>query len=340
MVLYDEYDEILDYEKFAELMGGFVDHELKTRFPGANTEVYETYKDDGIIVETSWFFINGTLPNSTISAPLIPVDKYYNKYLSTTIIDDEFIDNVVSEIIDIYMKKCKEPDGTLNVPELFDDFENSKNIITVELVNTQENLQMLQKVPYHVLPGTEFSLIYRLPVYKEDKHLVSILVTDEHLKSWNVTVNDIHNIAVENTKSLFPTKSISMKEYLCKYEMVREDFATVPKDEIMYVVTNPKKQKGACNAFIDNEVLAEIAKKHQDNLFVLPNSVHECIVLAAKDRNAQDAFQFIDDFKEKRYMWVYPGDHISNNIYYYDAQKQSLKLGNLQHRNQWLRHSR
>lgn len=89
----------------------------------------------------------------------------------------------------------------------------------------------------------------------------------------------------------------------------------------IFVLTNEKKIFGA-TTMIYPGVLKEISKKFDDDLFILPSSIHEVLLIRADNHlSAEELSDIVIDINEK---YVQSQDVLSDHIYYYDRIRDNI----------------
>ena len=82
---------------------------------------------------------------------------------------------------------------------------------------------------------------YVLVQIEEDRE-ATMLVRNEHMEQWGVSVDDIYKIALENSERLLPLEMSSLfsilQEIMPEFETEEEDF--------MYVVSNNRRSFKRC----------------------------------------------------------------------------------------------
>lgn len=91
----------------------------------------------------------------------------------------------------------------------------------------------------------------------------------------------------------------------------------------MYVITNRARTNGA-GAILYPELLKDFATAIHKDLFILPSSVHECILLPVfGDENIDELKSMVKDINETQ---VAPEEVLSDSVYYYSMEKQCIEL--------------
>ena len=141
----------------------------------------------------------------------------------------------------------------------------------------------------------------------------TIQLTCPYLKEWNIEEEELYHIALTNTVN--DTVLVSMAAVLC---MEEDEFSEL--DFPMSIITNSEKRYGA-SSILNTEELEKIAKKYDDDLYVIPSSLHECMISLA-GKNSYESLKRI--IKEGNKTQILPKDFLADYPFYY--KKGSLKI--------------
>ena len=89
----------------------------------------------------------------------------------------------------------------------------------------------------------------------------------------------------------------------------------------MYVLSNSTRLYGA-GAILYDDILKEFADKKQSNLFILPSSVHEVIIIPDKDHITKTKLQGM--VKEVNETQVAEQEVLSDSVYYFDRNTNKI----------------
>ena len=154
--------------------------------------------------------------------------------------------------------------------------------------------------------------------YKVEDEIIgkaTILVRKSHCKSWGVEEEEVIRCARENTQKILPVKFLGIGTMLETYGYHQE--ATIP----MYILTNEENYFGA-SAMIFDSVLEKIGKALKDDFWILPSSIHECIIIPAGCAMPPD--EMTDLVKEVNQKEVSVEEYLSDQIYYYQTAMHRL----------------
>ena len=159
----------------------------------------------------------------------------------------------------------------------------------------------------------------------------SVLIRNEHLSYWNVSTKDLLLLAQKNTPFLLNSCCDSLTELLLpvveqlpfqEQEDTKHAFSSTSTDP-MYVLTNQQRFLGACCILYDN-VLKEIANRLNCDLYILPSSIHEVILMPATVTESVRALsQMVCDINQSE---VAAEEILSDHIYYYHRNTDSITM--------------
>ena len=248
--------------------------------------------------------------------PVIYLDDFYKRFEAGTNIDD-----IVNQVVEIYIS------NRINDIDIgaITDFESVKNRIIVAIYNTETNAEKLSNIPHKEFK--DLSIYYRVDIpINEKEGMGSMIVNDHILKLWNISTEELDNIAWMNTKRMYPAKLMSMFEVLqelCGGEIdeMQDCFAK----PTMYVLSNTNKLNGAVY-MADEEALNMVADELADDYAVLPSSRHEVIIVPLKQIDDNDYTYLKDMVYEINRKEVDAEDFLSDNIYKYIRAEKELRL--------------
>ena len=138
----------------------------------------------------------------------------------------------------------------------------------------------------------------------------------------------LYELAYKNTRDTLTPTVHSMKEII--YEMLLN--SGVPEeiingdmsvsDDNMFVISNNVKSNGAIS-MIYEDILKKLSEKVNDNLYIMPSSIHEVIAVPAGDFTADELSKMVREVNMKE---VDISDRLSNEVYSYDKDKRELTL--------------
>ena len=192
-------------------------------------------------------------------------------------------------------------------------------VITYCLINADLNQKLLENVPYRKV--MDLAEVYYLKIdIKNDgddnMNYGSILITNAHMKIWNVSEEELYECAWSNTKA-------EQTELVNMAEIVKGTGQVLDHDDIeMYVLTNSRRVFGAVK-MLDEDILSKIADKMKDDLLLLPSSINEIIILEAENKECEDLAKMVDDVNG---TFVSQDEILSYHVYRFDRHSRKLSI--------------
>ncbi len=212
-------------------------------------------------------------------SPTVNVDDIYNIY------ESEGYEAAVEKLREIL-------DGELPVQDLNDLFGKiSNDRLTLKLVNYERNKDRLKNMVYKTIGDLAIEL--RVIIEYAGDGYASTNVTDKILEEMGLSEEEAMQIAIDNGKG-----NVTLQDMLSLLldmgvdmgvDIDNTDYLEAP----MYVLSNKNKLNGAV-AMLYNEYLDKVCDKFDsDNVYIIPSSIHEVIVVNAKDIDPRDVNSMI-----------------------------------------------
>ncbi|MFR1884783.1 MAG: DUF5688 family protein [Blautia sp.] len=141
-------------------------------------------------------------------------------------------------------------------------------------------------------------------------------------KVWNVSKEEIHYQAIKNMKNGgYYIKGIgeTIDTVITKEGKV---VLFKEKRKLMYIMTNPSKLYGAAG-ILDVDMIARFADKHEANIFLLPSSIHEMVVVIDDGSKSVDELNHI--VQEVNAEQVVEKEWLGDYAYYYDRTNRKIR---------------
>ncbi|SEW38230.1 hypothetical protein SAMN05216413_2624 [Ruminococcaceae bacterium KH2T8] len=230
-------------------------------------------------------------------------------------------DEVMDKLADIRMNASL---PEFNKEDMF-DYDKIKNRIFPRLVNTEANAGYLADKPHKDIE--DLSILYAVRVSENDSGFAEAIITDDLAQMWGVDQTEIHDRAMDNIAERPPLfKNIEEVLFGGRFgdagDIEIEDIEPNNYDIPFFVLTNQQKTKGAVMA-IDPKTMGRITAKLGD-VYIIPSSVDETLVVPKEA--VDDVNSLVEMVKQVNANEVKPEDQLSNNVYEYDTETQSLKI--------------
>ncbi|MGN0480806.1 MAG: DUF5688 family protein [Lachnospiraceae bacterium] len=291
----------MEYSEFCEKMVTYVRKMVNEA--DCNVKLSRVQKNNG--VEYVGISI---IDRSRRIGPTIYLESLYEDYKKGA-----SLEKVSAKLSDIYENHRK---VELDVPwDFYFDFNMVKERLIFKLVNYEKNKAMLEDMPHRRI--LDLAMVFCCVVSVENQGGSTITVRNSHLDMWKVDADTVYEMAVNNTPIIMP------------YRLGRiEDIVGISPEQvnstgIMEVLSNSRSLFGA-SAMIYDDVLYETALRKNSDLYILPSSIHEVIIIATKDYDDLQALkEMVVAVNEDS---VEPEDVLSDNVYIYDKESQTINL--------------
>ena len=190
----------------------------------------------------------------------------------------------------------------------------AKKSLFVKLINTERNESLVkQSISKEFL---DLSAVVRVILKMDKEGMASMALSKKDAENLGMTEEEIYAAALANTLRLFPPKLMNLGRYV---EMSIGVKLPLGEDEVTtYILTNQKEVDGAIY-FMSPEVVGGIAEALEDDLYILPCSVNEVLLIRASE--LEDG---VDELKEMvrdaNETVVSEKDILSYSVYYYDKE--------------------
>lgn len=251
-------------------------------------------------------------------APTIYINSFYDRYR-----EGVSLKAVVSEIIRIYNQNK----NSINInADYFENYENVRKTIVYKLVNYQKNKKLLEDVPYKRV--LDLAVVFYCLIEQRKGVSATALIHNEHLRIWNVTEDEIYNDALKNTPVLLAGSIVPMSKILSEIAGTApvdndEKVCEYTGEDILYVLTNSSRVNGAACILYDN-LLKKFANDVHSDLYILPSSVHEVIIVPKK--NAFDKSELAYMVREVNEQGVSQDEILSDNVYEYNRKNGLITM--------------
>lgn len=227
------------------------------------------------------------------------------------------VGRIAEEILAYYAQGQKS--GACDM-SFYTDFEQAKDHIACKLIHRGMNESLLWEVPHRYF--LDLAIVYYYKVEHETFGNASILIKNEHLRLWNTDPDALHALAMQNTLRIAPYEFMDLVELIG--QMTEGDTDCFCRQEIpMFVLTNQEKNFGVA-AILFPSVLNAVGERLQSDFFVLPSSIHECIVIPALD--GIDPAALHEMVKEINEEHVAPEELLGDSVYRYDRNREELTI--------------
>jgi len=298
-------EELLDYSSFVSIIKNMIKEKMGK---GYDVSVCKVINKNAAELESMT-----VLKEGRNFAPNVYLKAYYESYLAGTPLTE-----LADRLFMIY-KHCA-------IPKIREGFDNSleavKSHIFFRLINYKRNKKYLAQIPHIRL--LDIAITFHCLVRCEDDTVSTFEITNAHIKQWKITVKDLQKIAFYNTRKLFPPKLRTMDDIIDEYS--GSGSKAISKGEETYPIFVLTSEKGIYGAFylLYKDVIRDVARLKKSNLYILPISVHELILIPEDDSLKRELLKKL--ILEINKFIMSADEILSDNVYVYSLKYDNITL--------------
>lgn len=252
-------------------------------------------------------------------APTIYVNDLYHLFVN----EQRLMKQVIEEVVLRYKKSREAMD---DIEKLSLDYESCCHNIIYRLISRKRNKRLLEQIPY--IPFLDMAITFHVVVSYEDKYMQSLKIDNKIQQKLNLTVEQLLKIARENTENILPVKMERLEDVVSRFTSNDGDLDIIDMDEQqddavdltnsskmdMIVLSNDIGINGA-SVILYQDLIEKIADNYDSNLYIIPSSIHEMIVVPQIDEEMYDVLSCM--VKEINEKFVDEDEILSDRVYIY-----------------------
>lgn len=202
------------------------------------------------------------------------------------------------------------------------DFDVIKGNIKVYLANKEAIWENHQDCPKKEVEGTDLLAVFRIMLFVKDVGQSSILVRNRTMAMWDIELESLYETALKNTMEQTPARVISLDDMI-DYgpEKSKRPEEVSYENGKTYILGNSGTVGGAA-AMLYPGVLQTIAENSSSNLFIVPSSINEVLVISDDGKADSQSLQYM--FMEANMGMVPRKEVLSDQVYYYDREERKI----------------
>lgn len=257
------------------------------------------------------------LSDSLNISPTIYLNHYFKQYEN-----GRSLSEIEADILSTY--HTYRPTESIDI-SFFTDYDKVRSHIVFKLINYDYNRKLLQDVPHYRI--LDLALVFYCLIEVSPAGSAAILIHEQHLSYWNITHDNLYALALQNTPRLLSYELRNMSDVLHELFTAEQLAAEMPGDDSsdnpMYILTNHSKINGSCCILYPN-LLQEIAAQLESDLYILPSSIHEVLILPVK--NQQNPDELIHIIKEVNSNQLSLEEILSDHLYLFSRKNGQLTI--------------
>lgn len=248
-------------------------------------------------------------------SPILYAEDFFPNYKAGVSLE-EILSNII-EVFDLHQ-------NSFDISDIV-DFEKVKNNVTFRVINYERNTEYLQNKPF--IRVFDLAVVFYINLIIDGASGV-IAVDNNLIGFWGIDISKLFELAKINTRRIEDISLVLISDII---EASLKDNPELTlllglskiKPIPMFVLTNKMGFKGAgCVLYTD--VLTELAEKFESDLYVIPASIHECLLLPVLLLNEQiDLRSIIYSVNRNE---IEQSDILSDNLYLFRRSSNALEI--------------
>ena len=292
----------MDIKEFGKVLAAEVKDILGADY---HIEVSEVVKNNGVIRNALVIRKEGEFVS-----PTIYLESFFEDFKNGVVLM-----NVVGEVVKMYHASSVPAAGM--EMDFFRDFSEVSGRMYYKLVNYEKNRGSLKDIPYRKVLD-----LAMVPLCRVDNDIIgsgNITVTNTHLKMWEISEEELWENIKDNAPKLAPVKIRGLADVLQRITDCEDELLTMCG---IYVVSNDADCLGA-GAVLYPGVLKGLAEDHECDLYIVPSSIHEVLVLPDAGFGI-DADNLRSIINEVNTSTVGDEEILSDNLYVYRSDSDRI----------------
>lgn len=248
-------------------------------------------------------------------SPTLYLNHYYRQYQNKRPFSD-----IVADIRAVFLEH--QTKGPIDV-SFFTDYARVKSRIIFKLVNYARNRELLERVPHYRF--LDLAIVFNCLLESGSSGTATILIHHQHLDYWHITKDDLYALAKINTPALLTSELHSMTEIIA--DLFPNDASALLSEaaeaSFLYVLTNQHKLNGSV-CILYRHLLKDIADRMKSDLYILPSSVHEVLLIPASNRTA--ASDLTDMVRDVNTTQLAQEEILSDHVYYFSRTANRISM--------------
>jgi hypothetical protein len=244
-------------------------------------------------------------------SPTIYLNPYYHRYL-----DGVSMEDILDDILNAYHSNLPQDDFDIS---LFTDYSKAKERIVMKLINARKNQELLKSVPHFLI--YDLAIVFLCNVSDYMQEYATILIHNHHLNLWNVSSTELYDVAKQNAFKLLPPRLDNLHDV---FEYITQDSLSFLDDLNIHILTNHIKIHGA-SCMVYPNLLDEISSIYEDDLIIIPSSIHEVLVFPKKNLPQDYTLDYLNTMVQEVNETQLTDDEIlSDHVYCYHHDTKTV----------------
>lgn len=255
-------------------------------------------------------------------SPTIYIEEYFDMFKNGIPFEE-----LINHMYDVYCNSLDTQTPDLNI---FNSFDSIKHKLMCKLINKEKNQKLLEEAPH--VDCLDLSIVFYAILEVGNGQNGTVIIKNEHIRNWAVSLNDIYEVALINTRKELGTCIWNIEDVLLDMinhsvqseerkedikAMLEEDMSNI-KASPMYVMSNKSKCLGAA-CMLDEDTLKQFSERINSSFYIIPSSIHE-LILVPDDNNPLLKEQLLDMVIEVNATQLAEDEFLANQVYKFSKE--------------------
>ncbi len=292
----------MNYQQFVATLNERINQHLN---PETTSQIHSALKNNG--AKRTGLTIS---QKGTNISPTIYLEEYYSQYQNGWTLD-EITENIIQLYNEVRFEKSWEV-------RQVQDFRLAQSKVAYKLIHFAKNETLLKELPH--IPYLDLAIVFFILLETTEKGAATILITNDMLDYWNISLETLYQIALKNTPDILHADFKPMRVVI--QELLEKPLNKVDLDDnCLYVLSNHHRHFGAA-CMLYERVLEDIGNQLNEDFYILPSSIHEVIILPASScLNHDELSEMVVEINETQ---VSEEDVLSDHAYYYSRKDNCI----------------
>lgn len=203
-------------------------------------------------------------------------------------------------------------------------------IVPENVIPIIRNKQVLEDLPKDniFVSKEELVVLFRIEIPMQIERGVGLIqVTDKIIDLWGMDTQEVYKTALKNMQERNYIKIYTMDSVINSllFGTEKEEISK----EVLEKMQNPFLAMTSVNymngsaGILDTDKLQEISEAIGQDLYILPSSIHECLILPKYEKTVQELKEMVQEVNRQE---VEPEEWLSDNVYEYSAATKEVTI--------------
>ena len=203
-------------------------------------------------------------------------------------------------------------------------------IVPENVIPIIRNKQVLEDLPKDniFVSKEELVVLFRIEIPMQIERGVGLIqVTDKIIDLWGMDTQEVYETALKNMQERNYIKIYTMDSVINsllfgteKEEISKE---VLEKMQNPFLVMTSVNYMNGSAGILDTDKLQEISEAIGQDLYILPSSIHECLILPKYEKTVQELKEMVQEVNRQE---VEPEEWLSDNVYEYSAATKEVTI--------------